>query len=257
MRAVLVFLLVAATAVLTGCSVQVRLQTVIHRDGSSEVALRVAADRQIQDLLAEQGGQTADGFFRDLTQQSPPGWKTEQGTDPDGTRWAIVARSFANLDELDRVATDAAGPVVGLGLRDVSVAQSRGVLTETTSFSAVADPAQAVRRISPAQQQQAGQVLSSVLRIENRLRLPGWVSQSNADSKEGGALVWRLSPTEATQMRASSIAVRWGVVAVVLLCLSVAVLGVVLGVLTLRRGRKARESQDLESSGDGPGEAGR
>ncbi len=223
----------------TGCSIQVRVATTVHDDGRADVALRMAADKQIQQLLAQQTGQPAAQVFDDLVAGAPAGWKTQQGTDPDGTRWVTIGRSFPDLAALDRAAQDPAGPVSTLGLRDVSLTQTDGLFRRTTTFKAVADPAEALSRSSlGAQAGQAAGMLDSVLSVENRVTLPGRIGQTNADERDGGTAVWRLRPSVSTSMQAESVAYQWAKIAVLLVAAGIALLGVVLGVLVLRGGRR-------------------
>ena len=236
-RPVALLIVLVAAFILGGCSIQVGLATVVHDDGSADVRLRVAADRQILSLLDQQVGRSADQVFADIEEGVPDGWQTDQGTDAAGTRWLTVSRSFANSAEIGQAAADEDGPVRTLGLREISITHADGAFRRTTSFRAVADPGEALARLDLLQRDQAQQLLSTVLQIENRLTLPGRVSETNADRREPGALVWTVSPDRPTAMTASSVAYRWdrvaGIVAVALVLLG----GIVLVGFALRRRR--------------------
>jgi hypothetical protein len=160
----------------------------------------------------------------------------EQGTDPEGTRWLTVSRSFSNGAEIEQAAADEEGPVRTLGLRDVSLSQEDTLFRRTTAFRAVADPGEALAGLDLSRRDEAQQLLSSVLQIENRLTLPGRVKQTNADRREAGVLIWAVSPDHTTEMVASSVAYRWerigGVAAAGLL-----LAGGLVGVIGLRRRR--------------------
>lgn len=237
--ALLALLVVIAAWVAGGCSIQVALNTVVHGDGSADVRMRLAADRQIQSLLDQQLGRSADQIFADVVSGVPLGWQTEQGTDDDGTRWVVVSRAFADLAEVDQAVGDEDGPVRNLGLREVSITQADDFFRQRTSFRALADPAEALAQLDLPQRAEAQQLLGAVLQVENRLTLPGHVSRTNADEREDGAMVWTLAVDRPTEMVAASVAYRWGRIVVVGLAALVALIGVVLGVLVLRRGSRS------------------
>ena len=79
MRLLTAIVLVVVGAALTGCTIELALQTTVGNDGSGTVGIRMAADKEIQDLVASQGEGT--DLFADFEEQMPEGWETESGTD--------------------------------------------------------------------------------------------------------------------------------------------------------------------------------
>jgi hypothetical protein len=140
-------LVVAALALgLGGCTIQMALDTTVEADGSGTVGVRLAADKEIQDLMAQQAGQQGD-LFGEFEKQVPKDWRVEKGTETNGTKWVKASKAFKDPAELDAVLSgrQAEGGLGGALAGDTfSVKQSRGLFRVTTTFDATWDAGKAV-----------------------------------------------------------------------------------------------------------------
>ncbi len=237
----LVLSLMVMIVALAGCKIQMALDTEVGADGSGTVGVRLAADQEIQDLMARQAGQQGD-LFGEFKKQIPKDWQVDSGTDADGTTWASASKGFKDTTELDALLTGQAQGGLGGALAGdtFSVKQSSNLFAVTTTFAATWDAGKA---LADAQQGISDTVspdmLSSVFQVENRLTLPGTIKENNATEVQGNTLIWRPSLQGATTLHARSVAVRWGIVGAFIaagaLLISVVV---VLAVLALTRGRR-------------------
>ncbi|MBU2600851.1 MAG: hypothetical protein KKA32_01595 [Actinobacteria bacterium] len=221
-----------------GCKIEMSLDTVIEADGSGTVGVRLAADKEMRDLIAQQAGDESD-LFGEFESGVPEGWESSSDTDADGTRWVKATRSFADPAELEALLAEgteeAQGPADSIGAQDFSLSQERTFFTVKTEFSADWDPAAAMAEVSeeaPLGTDLAS--LASIFQVENRVTLPGSIKDHNADLVEGNTLVWQPLVSGVTQMTASSVAYRWpaiaGVALAVLVLLGAIGAGAYLGV---------------------------
>ena len=100
LHAGLLLLVVSVALLAAGCRIQIGLDTVVKENGSGTFGLRLAADKEIQDLMAQQGG--GEDLFSGLKEGMPEGWTTEEGTDPDGTKWVKATVAFKDQDSATR-----------------------------------------------------------------------------------------------------------------------------------------------------------
>lgn len=237
----LILALAAMIVALAGCKIQLALNTKVAVDGSGTIGVRLAADKEIQNLMAQQSGQQGD-LFGEFKKQIPKDWQTDSGTDADGTTWVSASKKVKNTAELTTLLTrQAQGGLGGALVGDTfSVKQSRSLFTVTTRFDATWDAGKA---FADAQKSLPDSVspdmLSSVFQVENRLTLPGSIKNNNATEVEGNTLIWRPSLQGVTALHAESVAVRWGVAgAFIAAGAFLIVVVVVVAVLLLTRGRR-------------------
>ena len=272
--AVTVTIVLLALGALAGCRADVGTVIKVGSQGAGTLGVRLAIDPAVQQLLEREQAGGVDVLFKEFLGTVPAGWTAQQGKGPDGMRWVSATRPFADLSQLARlvaagpasvapggtVTTQVAGPGTGavgaagaptpdgpatnggglaaLGLTGVDVRQQTGLVWITTTFyghvegKAMADriAGEGLTDLDPA-------ALDGVVHIEERVSLPGYARESNAQTREDGALVWRFGPGESGDLRAESIAPRWVVAGPVL---GVLVLLLVLGVVVLVRWRAAR-----------------
>lgn len=237
---VLVLALVLMIVALAGCKIQIALDTKVGADGSGSIGVRLAADKEIQDLMAKQA--TEGDLFAEFKKQIPADWQTDSGTDADGTKWVSASKSFQDTAELDALlAGQAQGGLGGALAGDTfSITQSRSLFSVTTTFDAVWDAGKALAdaqagitdTVTPDQ-------LAGIFLVENRLTLPGIIRDNNATEVQGNTLIWRPSLQGATPLHARSVAVRWDVVGVLIAVGALlVVVVVVVAVLLLTRGRR-------------------
>ncbi len=205
----LVLALVVMIVVLAGCKIQIALDTKVSADGSGSIGVRLAADKEIQDLMAQQA--TEGDLFAEFTKQIPADWQTDSGTDADGTKWVSASKSFQDTAELDALlAGQAQGGLGGALAGDTfSITQSRGLFSVTTTFDATWDAGKALADAETGiTDTVTPDMLSSVFLVENRLTLPGIIKDNNATEVEGNTLIWQPPLQGATQLHARSVAVR-------------------------------------------------
>lgn len=223
----------------TGCKIQIGLDTVVKENGSGTFGLRLAADKEIQDLMASQGG--GGDLFGDLKQSIPEGWKVEEGTDADGTKWVKATVAFKDQEELKKLLQSGGeGPVGNLGGSNIEITQKRSLFSVVTTYKATMDLGTAMEAIGEGAGEQAPvEMLSSIIQFENRVTLPGSIKSHNATEVSGNTLIWRPAASGVAEMNAESSALRWGVVGgfigggVVIVAIIIAVV-----VLLVRRGRR-------------------
>jgi len=227
---------------LAGCKIQVALDTKVEADGSGTIGVRLAADKEIQGLMAQQADQ--GDLFGEFTKQIPADWQTDSGTDADGTKWVSASKAFENTTELDALLTGQAEGGLGGALAGdtFSVKQTSSLFMVTTTFDATWDAgktlADAEAGISDAIPMDT---LASVFQVENRLTLPGTIKDNNATKVEGNTLIWQPPLEGATKLHAESVAVKWGVVGGFIAggALLIVVVVVVVALLLIRRRRAA------------------
>lgn len=251
---VLVLALVVMIVALAGCKIQLALDTKVEADGSGALGVRLAADKEIQDLIAQEAGQQGD-LFGEFKKQIPKDWQVDSGTDADSTKWFSASKRFKDTAELDALLSrQAQGGLGGALAGDTfSVKQSSSLFTITTTFDATWDAGKA---LADAQKGISDTVsvdmLSSVFQVENRLTLPGTIKGNNATEVQGNTLIWRPALQGATVLHAESVAVRWGIAgAFIAAGALLIVVVVVVVVLLLTRGRR-RVPPDAPARGDAP-----
>ncbi len=237
---VLIAIVLALTGlVLTGCSIELALDTSVETDGSGSIGIRMAADKEFQDLIAQQG---ADGdMFAEFEQQMPGGWETETGIDPDGTRWVTAMTSFADLDEFQALLQGGEGGLAeAFSGQQITLTQDGGLFTTKTNFSAEWDAGSALSSAGDELPEGVDMsMLSSIFQIQNRLTLPGSIGENNADEIDGNTLVWMPSMAGITSMSAESTAYNWGLIIGIIVAAMVVLLVVIVVLILLLRRQKA------------------
>jgi hypothetical protein len=245
--------LLGALTLLAGCKIDMALDTIVEPDGSGSVGVRLAADKEIQDLIAQQGGGEGD-LFADFESGVPEGWESNSGTDPDGTRWVTASRAFSDLSEIQTFLEEGGdqGPAESVGAREFSLTQESGFLSVKTVFSASWNMQDALagtgENTPPGVTPDA---LASIFVVQNRLTLPGSIKDNNADEVQGNTLIWRPSLSDTTKMNATSVAYKWPVIAGIAAVIVLLVGAVVAVVVLVVRRRGPAEAQG-GGTGDGP-----
>ena len=250
---IVALVLMVLTLAGTGCSMIVGFDTKVNQDGSGTVGVRVAADKELQSALGQQAGLGVSALFSGLQSQMGPEWKTSTGTDPDGTQWTVAARSFKDPAELETITTSTLGGASPFS--DVSLTQSDSLFSVRTAFTATMDAGKVTS--SPDVESQIAQIpaniLSSVVKVENRLTLPGTIGSNNATEVQGNTLIWRgEGTTSAITMTAESVSYKWGAVgaAIVGVLLIIALVVVIIVLMARRRKRRAAIQAPTAASGD-------
>lgn len=237
--AVLLVLLLAV--VFSGCQIKLGVRTKVNDNGSGTFGFRLAADKEILDLMAQQGASSTD-LFGEVQNNLPKDWKTQEGTDPDGTKWVEVSVDFKNTEDLQTILKDA-GSGMSLDLSSLKLTQKKGFFSTTTEYSLKLDMGSALSGVGDIGgglgSQLTPSVLSSILVLENRVALPGSIKANNATKVEGTTLIWQLQPSGSTEMTATSQSIRWSIVYILIGAVVVLIaLLVVIIILLARRGRK-------------------
>lgn len=212
---------------LAGCQAGVTAETSVRDDGSGSSSLRLEIGPELARLLEEGGG--GEDIFAPL-EAGLQGWQIESGVESEGGRWFHATRGFASLEELrgrEEEPPEGGGEAGGGGgadagaagglrlgvpplLDQVEVWTTSDPFTERFHFEAQTDLARAVAEIAAGTPELAEvQRLREVLKVEQRLRLPGSVREHNADEVVAGELVWRPGLEGSTTLRAVSERYRW------------------------------------------------
>ncbi len=192
---------------------------------------------------------SVDELFDTILSKIPGEWQVERGTDEDGTKWLALTRPFANPQELQEIlaSSDLASAV---GVSGVTLTRDEGLFSTKTRFSATADAAGAISKLSGAALGLGVDLPGEVLVIENRVTLPGTIGENNANEVSGNTLVWNIGFTEAREMFAESTTYNWAAIIGVIVGGLVIVALVVLLVLVLVRRRRSSPPQATQ-----PGES--
>jgi len=103
--AVVLLVLLLAVA-FSGCQIKLGVSTKVNDNGSGTFGFRLAADKEILDLMGQQGASSTD-LFGEVQKNLPKDWKTQEGTDPDGTKWVEVSVDFENTEDLQAILKNA------------------------------------------------------------------------------------------------------------------------------------------------------
>jgi hypothetical protein len=252
--AVVVLLVLLLAVVFSGCQIKVGLDTKVKENGSGTFGFRLAADKEILDLMGQQGG-SSDDLFGELKKGLPADWKTEEGSEADGSKWVTAAVDFKNADDLQTILKDA-GSSANLDLSSLKLTQKKSFLSTTTEYSFTLDVGSALSGIGDLGamgDQLTPGILSSILVFENRLTLPGSIKANNATKIENGTLIWQPAASGSTEMTASSQSVRWSIVYILIgaVVVLIAVLVVII-ILLARRGRKKTPPAEAGAGGYAP-----
>ncbi len=256
-------LLLAGLAVLSGCTVGVSLDTKVNDDGSGTVSVRLAADKDLQDTLSgatgglgglgslfgdlgglfgDSGGllpdipKSVDELFDTILGEIPGDWQVERGTDNDGTKWVAISRPFADPEELQTLlASSQLSSVVNM--EALTLTQDEGFFGTKTRFSTTADVSGAMSQLGDAAAGLPLDLLSGVFVIQNRVTLPGTIGDNNADEVQGNTLIWNVGTSGAREMHAESMSYNWTAILGIIIAggIVIAVLVVVLVLLLVRR----------------------
>ncbi len=246
---------------LAGCTLEMGLDTKVNPDGSGTIGVRLSADKELQDALAMAAatglgdlGGLLEGFREDIPSDVgmlflmvlgnvPSDWAVDRGTDDDGAAWLSATRSFESLEELERLARE--GPLSSfVDPAQYALFQDEGFFATKTAFSTIGSLSELVAASSEGGQSIPLELLERVLRVENRVTLPGTIRDNNADEIGGNTLTWEVVASSTREMYGGSVIYRWGriigiaVAAFVVLALLVTLLTLVL----LRRRRRTDEA---------------
>ena len=240
---VLLAVMLLVGLVVTGCSISMGLETKVNADGSGTLGLRVAVDEEMQQFLGQQGEDI--DLFGELVGEAPPGWKVEQGTDPDGSKFVSMAGTFASVDELNKLLDEFGEAGDGLGIENVSITQEKSFLKTTTSYSATVDAGALFGGLGDMpgmdDEMMSPDMLAGIFQFENRVTLPGTIKANNGDSVQGNTVIWRPK-TGVVQMTATSEITNWGPL-IGIIAGAVFLVAVVVIVLLIVRSRKKQAAQ--------------
>lgn len=274
-------LLLVTSLVLTGCSLRVETDTKVNDDGSGTVAVRLAADKELQQTISEALGSVAgpdtvlggladilgalggivgriggvfglptsvDEVFDSILGRVAPGWQMDRGTDDAEWRYVDLRRSFADPQEYVRIVNEGVLSNI-VRVDEVSLSQERGIFRTKTIYSTTASASEALTGLRGRALGITEQMLGDALVIENRLTLPGTIKKHNADRVEGDTLVWRVGLSGSKQMHAESATYNWApIIGVVVGALVVIAVITVALILILRRRRHRRPNPPVQPS---------
>lgn len=233
---VFILLLLATVLLVAGCKIEIGVQTSINEDGSGAFGFRLAADKEVQNLLSQQG---EGDLLQELKNNIPDHWHITQGTDSDDTRWVLGTVDFKDKEDLRSILQAPEGPVADMGQSSIDYVQETSFFRVVTRYTARFDVAAALTAIGQgAGEQVTSDILASVIDFRNQVRLPGFIGENNADEVRGNTLIWRLTPSGTTEMSAVSSVLRWPIVGALVVGGLVVIGLIVLLVARLRRRRR-------------------
>lgn len=191
---------VAAGLLLAACQVRTVVSVDVAEDGSGTVAVAVGLDPEAMARVPDLAELLR---VEDLAEA---GWEvTGPERDADGTTWVRATKRFATHADAGRVLAEVAGtggPFRDFRLdREHAFARTRfrleGVVDLSGGLEAFGDDAlAALLEGEPLGEDEAaiearlGRPLAEAFTVEVAVRLPGSVEASNADGRDGRALVW-------------------------------------------------------------------
>lgn len=265
-------LMVVLALSLTGCTLEIGLDTQLNRDGSGSIGVRLAADKELQDALAMAAatglgdlgsffegireGIPADAglLFMMILGKIPAEWTIDRGTDDDGTVWLSAERSFESLEELERVVSERALSSF-FDPAQYALRRYEDFFATKTTFSTMGSLSELAAAASEGGQSVPLELLEQVLRVENRVTLPGTIRDNNADEVDGNTLTWEVVASSQREMYAGSVVYRWGRIIGIAVAAFIALVLLItlLTVLLIRRRRRGREAGPQTPPPDGPG----
>ncbi|MBN1632341.1 MAG: hypothetical protein JW990_21495, partial [Thermoleophilia bacterium] len=248
----------------------------VEEDGSGSTGVRLALDKELQNALLQAAsslsglgdlGSLFEGLeglggleiLEGLTPESldvllplligtiPTDWSVDQGTDDDGTRWISLSHDFADLAELEEL-TDGRVLSTFFDADRFSLTQDEGFFRTKTTYSTTIDPSGALQEAQESDLGLPVEMLGEVIKLENRVTLPGVIKDNNADHVQGNTLVWEVGISDSRRMQGESVAYDWvhigliafaGLVGLIILTL--------LGIWLLRRRRRRRQAEALQA----------
>ena len=263
---------------LTGCTLEIGLDTKLNPDGSGSIGVRLAADKELQDALAmaaATGLGDLGSFFEGIREEIPadagllfmmilgnipPEWTIDRGTDDQGTMWLSATRSFGSLEELERLVREGAVSSF-FDPAQYALRRYEDFFATKTTFSTMGSLGELAAAASEGGQSVPLELLEQVLRVENRVTLPGTIRDNNADEVDGNTLTWEVVASSQREMYAGSVVYRWGRIIGIAAAAFVALVLLItlLTVLLIRRRRRGREAgrqtppPDAPAGPDGPG----
>lgn len=217
----------------SACQINLTQTTVVNEDGSGTVVLDVLLDEELRTLTGFEDASSA----LELAGGSPEGFVVEDIEDGD-FKGARATQTFANLDELNEILSQAAGTGV---VDDVSFVKEGN---EFRFEATVGDLAEAANSAGLAGL--SDDTFDDLFQIELVVQLPGELIEHNADTVSAeGVLTWDVNIADSGQdLNATTrVAVAWAPLAI----------GGILGVMVLvgggyavsRRRRTAPEEPPL------------
>lgn len=239
--------LVAIAALLalfsSGC-ISFGVQTTVNPDGSGTRTIETVLDRSLSDL-AQLGGESSATAFEDQLRDALPPNATLKSFVRSGQRHYVARFGFSSITELNKV--------------NLGESRRRGPLTPTASLRIAGNPFFATYEyteylpplsepLSEQERRMAGKVS-----VDFRLKLPGTILTSNADSfPDPSSASWRVPLLEGRRVRATSRSLNWGVIAGTAIgALLLAGAGIFLFLLLHRRGQEGA-SADASKSESAP-----
>lgn len=175
--------------VLSACEIRVEQLTELNEDGSGTVSASLAMDEEFRDLLAL-GDSTQDPLAQ-IESQTPEGWQSDRFTEG-GFQGVRISRGFADLDEFRTAASEMMDdPTQGI-FESYRISQEGRLFRFDARLGDL--PAQLGDEL-PIR----GQALDELLQVRVMVRLPGRITEHNADQIEDGLLVWEVAVSEGSR----------------------------------------------------------
>jgi hypothetical protein len=196
---------VAAVALLcSACQLRVAVDVDVDRHGGGTLAVALAADEELQARAAEAGADPLEELAAAAALLRGDGWRTSDEID-EGVRTVTLSSPFDDPADFDALAGELAEALAAdeaalleplrLRLEPDAIRLDGGAALQPTA--AVADygyrPRQVVRLLRR----------TAALRYDVTVTLPGEVTATNADRRDGSTLTWVVEPGESVTIEAA------------------------------------------------------
>lgn len=186
---------------LSACTIRFDMGVDVKEDESGTFTVFVGLDKEMQDLMAQSGGEDTN-IVDQLTNQVPEGFEVEDYSE-DGFDGARITGTFSSLDDLNTRLTEAGGgESTALG---GDVVNSFQFTHDGDEFHFSADVSALGQDLTDTLGQAGSDeipsgfdtsMLSDLFDMRFRLTLPGEIKENNADSVSGNTLTWKLALDE-------------------------------------------------------------
>ena len=235
----LLMLALVTSLALTGCF-KGQVEIVVNPDGSGTLGIAFGMTDEAKAILAvETGGQDPmDAFVEETTTSEDFEDAVVERWVEDEYEWVRVTDSFATLDDLHEQIMETEMFQSFSLVQETGIIKNRFVLDATLlpMSDATDESTDGVGGLDP----------NSIFEMKFIATLPGDLIETNGVRAEDGSINWTVDYTQPTSVHVVSEAWNWlniSIGGVVLLCGFIVVVGVVIGLLITRSGRRDKATE--------------
>lgn len=203
--------LTIVAAFLSGCSASIAAETTVSADGSGDLRIEVAVDRETDRVLRSLTGLSFSNLVT-LSDVIDAGWGVDRSASDSGSM-VTLHRQFSTPAEFGALISEigGSGPAI---FQNPKLSVEKKAVTREYFFECTVDLSSS--QISGALESSFGKEAVGVLRAKYDfdpsrdislrfvLHLPGRAKSTNADSVSGGDVVWQVKAGQTLAMSATS-----------------------------------------------------